>query len=683
MKDGYVESLNIKVIFFGTAGAGKTCSKAVILGLPPPVNRVSTAIAERPVRTDCVDMNEDGECRILGPKEVKAELAAAIRSAANTQEPKIAPDESGSVTATVTDTPWSLSPSPEPMATAPEPVHKPSLRRQTAVDKDGEDTVRVRKMLKRSSTEEELVKLIDMAVVSDSVAKFKWIYFLDTGGQPQFHEFLRAFLKNASLCIYVQKLSERLDEHPLVEYYDENSKALGTQYARDITHQQIFKQCIQTMLSHNLQEDKANAPKMLVVGTHVDKEHECNETREAKNEKLIELLNPVRKQIIYYGERREQVIFPLNAHSPGEAEKAVAKEIRRVILDQCSRESEKIPLRWYALEQALQELAQQYGRDVLKKEECFAAAKNLRFDRESFETALQYLHELNIIFYYHEILPELVFCNPQVLLDKATELVKRSYELKEIPADGRACAAIWDDFAAFGYVTEELLSKFNKHYTPGIFSHKDLIKLFKELLILADLNGTEYFMPAVLRMLDQKQITECQASCVSESACAPLVIYFPRGVGLGILCSLVVFLLSEDNHLWELELDDTPARNPTCLFRNCIKFIIPDFPGSSVTLFDTFDFFEVHVCADSEFLSELCPLVRKAIFTGLEKACRVLSYNNMQPHLGFVCPCTSSCASHVATITNKNKSWMCSKNRRFYGKLKEEHQLWLTQPESG
>ena len=40
-----------------------------------------------------------------------------------------------------------------------------------------------------------------------------------------------------------------------------------------------------------------------------------------------------------------------------------------------------------------------------------------------------YLNELSLIFYNPEILPELVFTNPQVLLDKVTELVKVHFDL--------------------------------------------------------------------------------------------------------------------------------------------------------------------------------------------------------------------------------------------------------------
>ena len=538
MKNGFVESLSIKVIYFGTAGAGKTCSKAVLLGLPPPINRVSTAMAERPVQTICVDRKEGGEWVIMDPKEVKESLATAIRTNTGVYVAMAKQETVQHVSiSTTTATSPSMSSSLEQHSIASKSVQDLSLPSKTTAAEDPEEATSTALLHEASSTEEELVRLIDQAVVPDRVARFKWVYFLDTGGQPQFHEMFRAFLKRASFCMFVQKLSERLDEYPLVEYYDESSRLVGEPYHAALTHQQILNICVRTMQSHNPQEDKP--PKIIVLGTHVDKEHQCSETREVKNQKLMEVLVPAfPEQVVYYGEGMKELIFPLNARCPGEAEKVVAQEIREVIMKECLQKPDKIPLRWYALEQALQELALKYGRDVLKKEECFAAALRLHFDEESFEAALQYLHDLNIIFYYHEILGELVFCNPQVLLDKLTELVKHSHQLRKNPAAKVACSGMWSKFKACGLVTVEMLSTFDKHYVPGIFGPAELIKLFRKLLMFADTKESEYFVPSLLQILSPSQVMNHRASCAASDR-TPLVVYFPDGLRLGVVCSLL------------------------------------------------------------------------------------------------------------------------------------------------
>ena len=44
--------------------------------------------------------------------------------------------------------------------------------------------------------------------------------------------------------------------------------------------------------------------------------------------------------------------------------------------------------------------------------------------------ALKYFDELNIFLYYPSVLPEVVFSDPQILLNKVTELVHFGYSLQ-------------------------------------------------------------------------------------------------------------------------------------------------------------------------------------------------------------------------------------------------------------
>ena len=50
MKEGRVKSHNTVTVFVGAAGTGKTCTKHVLMNENPPEVRVSTPMAERPVK---------------------------------------------------------------------------------------------------------------------------------------------------------------------------------------------------------------------------------------------------------------------------------------------------------------------------------------------------------------------------------------------------------------------------------------------------------------------------------------------------------------------------------------------------------------------------------------------------------------------------------------------------------
>ena len=653
----------MKVIITGAAGSGKTCSQEVILGRPPPKRRISTPVAQRPVKLSRAQVNPS-DWKILTDESIQDAIAEIIQSLGiELSAPGGIPEK---VTSKSTPTCTSSVKTEQISTLRPMSDGNPSTPKEEATPS------KVETISLAFSVEQKLLKLIDKASASSKIPRFEWVYFVDSGGQPQFHEILPVFLKGASICIYVQKLSERLDEHPWVEYYD-NDGLVGKSYRAMHTNEQMFQHCTRTMQSHRSKAGKGKAPKILVLGTHADLEHQCSETRQVKNQKLLEILQPsCSDDIIYYGEDQKQIIFPLNAKEPGEAEHHIAEQIRELIMCKGTHVPDKVPLCWYVLDQALQEIAQKQGRAVLSKNECFAAASQLHLDYNSFMAALEHLDGLNSISYYRNILPEVVFSDIQVVLDKATELVKFSHQLMKEPKEGVAFKGELQKFRDYGFVTVELLTQFKSHFIPGLFTATELVKLFRELLLLADLNDHEFFMPSLLQKLDWEEVNHHRVSV--SSAIAPLVIEFHDGPLLAMFCSLITFLLSDQNYHprpWKLLLTHGV---PKCVFRNCVQFSIPGYPGC-VSLIDTFSFFEAHTHAPADLHPQLCPIIRAAIFKGLERASTIIGYNSWPIH-ALICPCTHG-NRHSAILSDTKHHWICSKDSTMYGSLEESHTVWL------
>ena len=532
--------------------------------------------------------------------------------------------------------------------------------------------------MKSPTTEEDFVALIDNSSGSEPIMEVNLIHLVDSGGQPQFHEVLPAFLRRRSAYIFVLNLSEDLDARPQIEYYNENGNLICEACPATHTNLQIFRHCTRTMHSHKF---RGKAPNIFIFGTHRDLEHKSSETREAKNRKLVEMLLPkFEDEVMYFNVPKKELIFPLNAKSPKKEDWTTAEVIRKLIMEKCSLPPDDTPLRWYGLEIALQEMAEALKRGVMSKEECFAVALRLHFDSASFEAALQHLDDLNIIFYYPDTLPNMVFTDPQVLLDKVTELVKFSYELKNEDADFATMAkgSEYRKFQDHALVTSEFLAseKFGRHYVPNLFTPLELVKLFRVLLIFADFSDTEYFMPCLLRMISSEEVAKHRLD--SSAAIVPLILYFPHGGPLlGMFCSLIVYLLSSANQFpspWKLVVDRLSS--PVCLYRNCVKFTIPEYPGT-VTLVDSFSFFEVHVTGRGKCCFQLCSFVHSALFTGLRKAADNLGYNNSQPRLAFVCPCKSE-GLHPATVGAGGAYWICTQDPEMYEDIDEKQQTWLT-----
>ena len=683
MQHGHVNSSITTVLVTGTAGSGKTCSKHVIIGEPPPRVRKSTPCAERPIRVASVGVRDDKWGRI-GPKRLMNYLAAAIkldkaRTARKARKSRVTHEDTESSSKGLQSQPLSSSkPDIEARSTnetVASSTQESSLESGASYigeeDSSTSDKASLKSLLEAAVTEEELVRLIEQTTSSDMLHEIAWVQFVDSGGQPQFLEVLPIFLRRTSVWVYVLKLSERLDEYPTIEFYDVNGSRIGKPYAAAYTNMQIFQQFIQTIRSHKAAGHKS--PKILVIGTHRDKQSECTESLEEKNKILSKLLKPLADDVIYSNLAQGDLIFPLNAQSPDKFDHKIAEEIRALIMRQCSPKPDEIPLGWYALQLKLREIAEALGREVISREECLAVARKLHMDEKSLDAALEFLDNLSAIYYFKDILPKAIFCDTQVLLDKATELVEFSYKLRDSSkCEFVARAGEWKKFSEYGLVSSSFLDTFEKHYVPGVFTSQELIKLFRALLILADFPKPGYhFMPCLLQRLSQTEVAKHRA----PATC--FITHFPHGGRLGMFCALIAYLLSPENRFpgaWNVIVSES-TNAPLCLHRNCIKFALPDFPGR-VTLIDSIDFFEIHIDASPKVVAGLRRYIRDAILVGLEKAADTLHYANSKPRIAFPCPCDQG-DFHVATVNLEQSWWLCSINQEESGDLEEKHTVWL------
>ena len=536
-------------------------------------------------------------------------------------------------------------------------------------------------------TYNDLLSRMEDCLAKGGVVEIKRVQVSDCGGQPQFLEILPVFLRGTSLYIFVFKLNEELGARPMIKYHVDG-KAICKPYQSSETYEQMLEHCLRVIRSQKA-TDESKPPKIMIVGTHKDEEHMCTtETRKDKNERLATLLLPeFKKEVLYYRPAPpKELIYALNAKNPGKEEKSTAESIRLKVSSECAAEAVEIPLQWHALEGVLEDLAKALDRDVLSGDECFRAAESLHFEDESaLDDALKYLDQLNLIFYYPDILPGVVFASAQVLLDKVTELVVAVHELQDgTLATDEMPDEKWQRFCDHALVSAEFLAQkeFQKHYKPGLFIHDDLIVLFKKLLIFAAFNETEVFVPALLRRLKKEEI-DVHRVPFNSSAASPLVLTFPKHGGplLGVFCASVVALLSEDNihpHPWSLKLE-ADGLTPSCLYRNCVQFKVSGYPGSIVVI-DSFEYIEVHVQISADTASQLetfttfCGTIRNGIINAIHKATIALNYDYHEPSLCFGCPCDHP-VFHAATIGAEKTLWICSRDG--CGKVVTNQRIWL------
>ena len=654
MKKGYVTSRITKMILYGAAGAGKTSFRNLLVGEPPPSIRVSTPLAVRPTALYRYEVS-DGEWQNLSFEERKDYLSRAIMA----QAPKLQPlFEAGTESSSTVP---SLHKDPIASSTADTEVDSSATTSSEEVDSSA-TTSSEDSLLKSITTDEELVALIESISGSKPLASYSMFQIIDSGGQPQFHEIFPIFLRQLSCYVFVFRLSDDLTSRNTVELYDESGKVVGVPYTSAHSNEQLLQHCLQALQSHKSSKVEGERARILILGTHKDEESKCaTETRQEKDEKVQKLLLPTFKHEAVYSGVNRQLIFAVNAKSPTGEDQKVVDEIRQLVMKDISTKSADIPLRWYALELLLEEMTHTLGRGVLSWKECLAAASSkLLFDEKSLKAALVFLDGLSVVFHYKDILPDSVFANPQVLLDKASELVKAKYEVSTATCVVHVTAEEWQKFNDNALVSLAFLSqeKFKKHYVSGIFSPADLIVLFRKLFIFADFNEEEFFMPALLDVLEENEIDSHRVSL--SSFLPPLVVEFPHCVPLlGVFCALTSFLSSEKNTPWCLETSDT--LKPACLFRNCIQFSIPQY-HCSVVLIESMNRFECHVTMPKAVFKRksktVCSSIRRALEKGLQEAYTALGYSSLQYSTTLLCPCGEGKA-HSATVEIEDGLWIC------------------------
>ena len=745
MKRGVTKRKITKVVMVGIAGSGKTTSLETIMDEKPPAeeDRESTPLLKRPVQTEVVYIHEKVKWRKKSPEEKKQYIASLLRARAqrlgqpsptastptpatptSVQSPPVQPASSTDQSSIATR-PTKTSATPTSAATTASEERPSSAAPAATLDS----------LLQSSEVDQEYISLINIpSDSSETILTETVVYIVDSGGQPEFVEAMTVFLGETSACILIIDLSQSLDEHPTIGYY-RRGKPVSKPYKCTRTNEEILKQCM-TNMSTFTSKTKGPPTKLLFLGTHRD--ILCpTETVAQKNARLLKII-PAKfaEQMIRVD--GNTLIFEINALNPDDTDKKVAEKVRAYILEQCPAKEVELPVRWHALEEKLQSVCEGLGRKVMSRSECWQVAESLGLDEASFDAALDFFHSMSLMFYFRDILPAVVFIDPQVMLDKVSEPIEFMFELRE-PEDQDECTSEataadnhppsdsdkqsphstdtvtaistlppkmlqsphlseshtttkgckplpkklptstqaldvdilppgWYKFNKFGHITKPFLNdkRFSSHYHAGIFTSDDLIHLLKELLVFAKLSTDEgpdtWFMPSVLRQVPAEKTREV---CVSAG---PLVVDFPDGGPQnGIFCSLMSHVLSPQNchpHPWKLCLS---SNEPTCLYRNCIQFHVPEY--GSVTLMDRYQYFEVHVSTSEEEMQELWQHVRNAVFSGIESVCGVLGYSNNKPRPAIICPTAHTDKAHAAYI--KNGKWNCTSDDRVFGKLRD------------
>ncbi|XP_064400715.1 uncharacterized protein LOC135346877 isoform X4 [Halichondria panicea] len=693
MKHGHVLVNIVNMLVFGPAGTGKTNLKHLLTNKPPPLQRDSTPCMEKPVRIRPVS---NAKFRSTGRgweemsqsklRNLLAQIIAKLPK--ESTDPSTASRVAESLKKMTTTEPRSISGSDEQLSDSDEPFSdcsssndsdeiSGSAKLDEAIDEVIASVVSgVAEELKPASQGTDQLSSSDQQ--EGELFDSNWVYVTDCGGQPQFHDISPLFIKHISVALIVLRLIDELSSFPSDEYY-KDGQLVGSPHASHMTLGETLQSLIRSIESHTSQDKK---PKMIFVGTFLDQLKSLN-TLTKRNQEILDMLPPdIKKLLVYEDLGLNNLIFGLNTISRDDDSLATANRIR-ITVERSIPLQVKMPIWWSFLDSLLQSLSATLERGVLSKQECLRLATRFRYALQDLEAALDFFDEVCIAHYYPSILPNTVFVDAQIPLDKITELSQHAISLRSAEVKSHSTLssggieAEWKRFRDEGIINLKFLRFFEKHYVEGIFSPEDMLLIMKKLLVIAPIplvesttHQVEFFMPSLLKSAPIAELDKVRSSSV------PLAIHFPSGcIRSGVFCCTVVDVMRRLG--WEAVL---PSSGPILFAKNCIQFRIPSRP-CVISLVDSFSRIEVYVEAPPPLRKELCPIVCSQLMESIKAACVVLNYNNDTPKAAIFCPCKKSGNKlHVADVS-VDGYWMCSLHAREWGELSDQHRIWLDNSE--
>ena len=627
MKHGSINASVLKVIFTGAGGVGKTHTVCLLRGVDPPGKRNSTECTTKAVtlRVDVSDSEKWEEINLEKRRKIIAEGISAAKDSlrveeqepvstlSSPQEPLPKPEKAESPPPENVQ-PHSPKPEQKVQPPPPEPKTDETPQQQPEVDpKPQSETA-----LLLSQSLEDLLKSIHELTMSGEVSEeVKWVYVVDTGGQPLFHEVLSAFIKGAAACGFVFKLSESLNHRPLVEYW-RDGELTGESFEHPLSNRQILEQSIQTIQAFPSSDE---SPLLFVIGTHRDKKDNCtDETLEDKERTLRDIIEQSGCNFQHYVDKGvDRVVFDVNAKEPGDRDKELASTLRGVIAAKLP-ESTEMPLLYYGLELVLEHLAPTKG--VISMKECLEIGDRLSFDEKGLKAALRFLHGLNALLYYPEVteVKELIFCDPLFLMKIISKVVecistyKGAIKEKKDSSKGGITTidTDWKESCERGVITIKQLNTklFDGCFRSEInFTPTSLFQLFEHLLIVAKVKemgpvketDQEFFMPCLL-----DDATQDETSRLKPEHCSPLAFVFLNKKGKsvyapsGLFSALVAFLLSltsQDLKVYSLKnIADAESCDNVC------RSILSRLPSADITSINLHTGFEVFTICQTDYL---------------------------------------------------------------------------------
>ena len=557
MKEGYITIRIIQLLIVGAPAVGKSSFLCFLFNQPALMKHTSTGIATRPIKAiDRLAAQEGTNIWEIVTNEMLyrmiAQAAHILQNASN--DPTAIEGSSSVVTSNLqnaSNDPTAIEGSSS-VITSNHQVDRAFIGERVAVASTVfvGDQMAIRKdsatmnavpssdvhsisiphqtqPLDPSFIPDQLMSYATAGTVSDDLIRSTWIHVTDSGGQPQFSDISRAFVRGNSVNVIAFKLTKRLDEKPKF-IYSIDGKALSQPSDLQMSNLELILHFVRSIVSskYRLKSGFSSIefkPYIVVLGTCYDRAKVKKrffveiESLQEKNSILIEALKEFKDHLIFFNEAAKELIFPVD-NTCFINRKKISSDIRSRIMQRDLGFRVDIPIRWYIFELKIKDMVATSTHGIVTIDSCNELGVKLGMRPSDVTRCIDYLASLTL-FLHVPAVPHVIFTNPQYILDIISKVVSVSFiEYSGTPLPPGIQSSLRDK----GQFNESLLDVLQLPFDPPHFTKEHFLTLLMYTCVIARIEGGIYFIPVVL---PTRQLTYEEKDQYRQ-CCEPLIMKF-------------------------------------------------------------------------------------------------------------------------------------------------------------
>ena len=653
MKETYSRGLangviTLHIVKCGTSGppnTGKTLVRALMTGKPRPSERSSTAVATESDQItpdhgrfeDVINMKARGQkWRSFSKESMATAVANTLYNEDYRLEDKKADDK------------------------------EDDYKKDDNDQKDDAETSSTSVQCSESQPEWNIVRKVkkqlhDMKSKGKKVRKrmglntIRLLYFVDTGGQSQFQEILPNFIK-CDINLLVHDLSKELQDHPEFNYVADGKEFRAPEGMTE-SNLDTIETAVQSIVSTKFSREQSSH--VAIIGTFKDK---CCTDQAEFHSMLKDRSDAIIKRIDKYtgvgegkcelipgpSKSRDVKIFSVDgSEQEWDNDHPDLEDLKNKIeaIAESAERRKVVPIRYYIFLQILKEFTEKNKLPLISLQKCIdiATSSDIFMTPTDVKQALELFNKCNVLLYFPEILPEIVFVRPEFLFGKVTNLIVQSFEFNRgvVTKDHR-------HFSKTGVFSAIFFERAVK--LPNIeFTHESFLALLKGLYIIAELKPGRYFMPCVLPLIDPSNaaLEDIKKNMKDSKIDGPLVLKFVHDMSpRGLFCSLIIALAGMPG--WKVN------ERSKLLHRNLVEFEIEKKDEKRqhvnhlgrVVIVNHNSHLEIYSTCPPKY----CARIRKSTIEAITKACQCIGYDHRDLfYTGFQC---TTCAGTLLHFTN-------------------------------